>query len=304
VAKRAGRYVQINKLKMEIAVISGKGGTGKSSISAAFATLKENVVLADCDVDAANLYILFNPIHEEEQVYIGGQKARIDYNLCTNCGLCTNYCRFGAIAYSFGRVTISDIACDGCKLCSRICPFHAITMVDNNKSRMYSGTFRNGKMVYGRLAPGEENSGKLVNVVRERAKELAKSNHIKKIIIDGPPGIGCPVLSTITGVDHVVIVTEPTISGLHDLVRTVEITSKFSLKTWVIINKYDLNPDIADQISGYCADSKIEIAGMLPFDPLVVEAMVNCKSIMEWAPASAIANEIESAFKIITNGNK
>lgn len=287
---------------MEIAVISGKGGTGKSSISAALATLSEKVVLADCDVDAANLYILFNPTHEEEQIYIGGQKAVIDYSLCTNCGLCIDYCRFGAISFLNNKATISEVLCDGCKLCSRVCPSKSIKMIDSDESRMYSGTFRNGKMVYGRLAPGEENSGKLVNIVREKAKSIAKSEKIDKIIIDGPPGIGCPVISTITGVDHVVIVTEPTISGIHDLKRTIEIATKFNFKLWVIINKYDLNDDMANEIELYCNKLNISIVGKFRFDPQVVEAMVHCKSIMEYAPYSDFAKEIRSTYKMITNG--
>ena len=286
---------------MQIAVISGKGGTGKSSISAAFATLSEKVVLTDCDVDAANLYILFNPIHEEEQVYIGGQKAEINYLLCTNCSLCIDYCRFGAISFLNDKVIISETSCDGCKLCSRICPAEAITMINSDKSRMYAGTFRNGKMVYGRLAPGEENSGKLVNIVRDKAKIIAKSENIETIIIDGPPGIGCPVISTITGVDHVVIVTEPTISGMHDLKRTIEITSKFNLKTWVIINKYDLNDEMTSQIEEYCNSLNIKVAGKFPFDPLVVEAMVNCKSIIEYSSESDFSTGIRTAYKMLIN---
>lgn len=286
---------------LEIAVISGKGGTGKSSISAAFATLSEQVVLADCDVDAANLYILFNPDHEEEQVYIGGQKAEIDYSVCTNCGLCLDYCRFDAITMPEGKVVISETSCDGCKLCSRICPEEAITMIDSAMSRMYAGSFRNGKMVYGRLAPGEENSGKLVNIVREKARQKAKEENIGTIILDGPPGIGCPVISTITGADHVVIVTEPTISGMHDLKRSLGVISKFNLQAWVIINKYDLNIDVSDRIEEYCASENIRIAGRLPFDEEVVVAMVNCKSITEWIPDSAISKLIREIFNRIKN---
>ncbi len=284
---------------MEIAIISGKGGTGKSSISAAFATVSGKVVVADCDVDAANLYILFDPATEEEQVYISGRKAVIDAAICTNCGLCMDYCRFDAISNLNGQVVISETSCDGCKLCSRVCPFEAITMVIADKSRMYAGSFRNGKMVYGRLSPGEENSGKLVNIVRDKAKELAKINQIETIIIDGPPGIGCAVISTITGVDRVVIITESTISGLHDLKRTIEITSKFDLRTWVIINKYDLNLELADQITAYCKSEIIPVAGKIPFDEQVVEAMVNCKSITEWAPESEIATKINSVYNKI-----
>jgi len=284
---------------MEIAVISGKGGTGKSSISAAFATLTEKVVLADCDVDAANLYILFDPTHEEEQVFVSGQKAVIDYNICTSCGKCIDYCRFDAISDLSGKVVISETACDGCRLCARICPFEAITMENEDKSRMYTGSFRNGKMVYGRLSPGEENSGKLVNMVRDRAKQLSKDHQLETIIIDGPPGIGCSAISTITGVDHVVIVTEPTISGLHDLKRAMEITANFKLKTWVIVNKYDLNTDLSNQIENHCRQSNISIAGKYPFDRQVVDAMVNCKSIVEWAPEAEISKLIEKSFRMI-----
>jgi MinD superfamily P-loop ATPase len=286
---------------METAIISGKGGTGKSSISAAFATLGQKVVLADCDVDAANLYILFDPTHEQEEVYIAGQKAVIDYSLCLNCGLCKEYCRFGAIMFLDGRISIHEISCDGCRLCSRICPQHAISMVDNNKSRMYSGTFRNGKMVYGRLAPGEENSGKLVNIVREKARAVSKEHDIQNIIIDGPPGIGCAVISSITGTDNVVVVTEPTISGLIDLKRAIEITSKFNLKIWVLINKFDLNKELSDQIENYCVESNINFAGKLQFDPLVVEAMVKCKSIIEYAPESQISKQLIEIWNTINS---
>ena len=287
---------------MEIAVISGKGGTGKSSISAALATLSEKVVLADCDVDASNLYILFNPDIEGEEIYIGSQKAVIDYSKCINCELCIKYCKFDAIYYSDQKITISPINCDGCKLCSRICPNKAITMIDNDKSRMYYGSFRNGKMVYGKLAPGEENSGKLVNIVRDKAKKLAKANNINTIIIDGPPGIGCPVISTITGVDYVIIVTEPTLSGLKDLQRTLELTTKFNLNTVVIINKFDLNIKITEKIENFCKKSNIKIIGKLAFDPQVVAAMINCKSIIEWQPASDLSSQIKLIYNNLIYG--
>jgi MinD superfamily P-loop ATPase len=284
---------------MEIAVISGKGGTGKSSISAAFATLSEKVVLADCDVDAANLYILFDPTHEEEQVFVSGQKAIVNYDKCTSCNECIDYCRFEAISDLSGKVVISETACDGCRLCSRICPSEAITMVNEDKSKLYAGSFRNGKMVYGRLSPGEENSGKLVNMVRNKAKQLSKNHQLKTIIIDGPPGIGCSVISTITGVDHIVIVTEPTVSGLHDMKRALEITSNFNLKIWIIVNKYDFNTDLTSQIETYCKQSNISVVGKFPFERLVVDAMVNSKSIIEWAPDSEIAKMMKESFNTI-----
>ena len=289
---------------MEIAVISGKGGTGKSSISAAFATSSEKVVLADCDVDAANLFIIFNTVHEEEQVFVSGQKAVIDYELCTSCGECVDYCRFDAISDVDGKVIISETVCDGCHLCARICPFEAITMVNEDKSRMYSGSFRNGKMVYGRLSPGEENSGKLVNMVRDKAKIMAKEHQLETIIIDGPPGIGCAAISAITGIDSVVVVTEPSISGFHDMKRALEMTSPFNLKTSIIINKFDLNTDLTLEIEKYCKKKNIPVAGRIPFDRLVVDAMVNCKSIIEWAPDAEISKLIQEIYYTILKTGK
>ncbi|MGB4123087.1 MAG: P-loop NTPase [Bacteroidales bacterium] len=284
---------------MELAIISGKGGTGKSSISAAFTSMQQPVMLADCDVDAANMFILFNPTHEEEQVYIGGEKAIIDYDRCNNCGLCISYCRFDAIKCVNNIVHILEEVCDGCKLCSRICPFEAISIVQNDKSRMYSGSFRYGKMVYGRLAPGEENSGKLVNIVRAKAREIAKKHNIENIIIDGPPGIGCAVVSTITGTDHTLIVTEPSASALHDLKRTIDICNKFNLKIWVTINKADINPDMTEHIIQYCKENNIAIAGLIPFDKSVVEAMVQCKTIIEYRPESLAAKAIITIYNNI-----
>ncbi len=284
---------------MEIAIISGKGGTGKSSISAAFATLNGKVVLADCDVDAANLHLLFNPSHEEEVVYIGGQKAVIDSSLCSNCRTCIEYCRFDAISIKDEKVAISEILCDGCVLCSRICPEKAIKMVDADKSRMYSGSFRNGKMVYGRLSPGEENSGKLVNMVRDKAKRISKESGLETIILDGPPGIGCPVISTITGVDKVVIVTEPTISGLHDLQRAISVVQKFNIKASVIINKYDINISMSTRIKKWCSQNGITLEGWLAFNPQVVEAMVQGKSITEYNADLFISKKISKIWKKI-----
>jgi MinD superfamily P-loop ATPase len=289
---------------MEIAVISGKGGTGKTSITASFATLGNEVVLVDCDVDAANMYLLFNPVHEEESVFVSGHKAVIDYELCTSCGLCMNHCRFDAISEKNGSIVISEISCDGCFLCSRVCPEKAITMVASDKSMMYAGSFRNGRMIYGRLAPGEENSGKLVNVVREKASRIASQYNLDTIILDGPPGIGCPVISTITGVDKVVIVTEPTISGLRDMERAIEVVQKFNIPSFVIINKYDINESVSKQIEEWCSRKNIIIAGVIPFDRQITEAMIMSKSINEFNPESETSKKILKIWNTVINQEK
>jgi MinD superfamily P-loop ATPase len=286
---------------MEIAIISGKGGTGKSSICAAFATLNKNVVVADCDVDSANLYLLFNPAQEEKEIFMSGHKAVIIRSKCTNCKICMEYCRFDAIFLKDDEVNISEIACDGCFLCSRLCPENAIKMVRGNKNYMYSGSFRNGKMVYGRLTPGEENSGKLVNMVRQKAKEIQKTNEIENIILDGPPGIGCPVISTITGVDKVLIVTEPTISGMNDLERVIGTVIKSDRKLSVIINKSDLNTSMTNRIIDWCDKKEIQTEGMLPFDSKMVESMLQGKSITEYDPDCESSKKIKKIWAKILN---
>ncbi|HPB02559.1 MAG TPA: 4Fe-4S binding protein [Bacteroidales bacterium] len=286
---------------MEVAVISGKGGTGKSSVVASLASISKNILLADCDVDAANQYLLFQPNHSEEEVFVSGQKAEINYDVCTQCGKCIDYCEFGAISEVNGRVEISEISCDGCRLCERICPVNAISMLDNDKSRLYSGTFRYGHMVYGRLAPGEENSGRLVSLVREKAKEIAKENKYEVILYDGPPGIGCPVISTITGIDKVIIVTEPTLSGKHDLERALETVFHFRIYAMVVINKYDLNAEMTEEIKQYCATMNVPVVALLPYEPVVTEAMVNGKSYVEYAPESIVSKNTLNIWKNIQN---
>lgn len=284
---------------MELAIISGKGGTGKSSIAAAFATMGPEVILADCDVDAANLYLLFNPEHEEEEAFTGSYKAVVGHEKCSLCGQCIPVCRFDAITAESDRIIISETACDGCFLCSRICPEQAITMQKNDQSRMYTGKFRNGRMVYGWLAPGEENSGKLVNLIREKVKKLAQQNGSSHIIIDGPPGTGCPVISTITGTDKVLIVTEPGISGLSDLKRAVELVQGFNYPAMVLINKYDLNPEMTDRIETFCRGADVPVIGKLCFDPQITEAMLNCRSIVEWKPESKTCKELSRIWNKI-----
>lgn len=286
---------------MEIAIISGKGGTGKSSITAALASIAKSVVLADCDVDAANMHLIMNPSVEEETTYIAGEKAVIDYSKCNSCRICMEYCRFEAISLSENKVSIDSVNCDGCRLCERVCPLAAICMEKNDKSRMYSGTFRFGKMVFGILYPGEENSGKLVAIVRRKAKEIASLNKIDHILIDSPPGIGCSLISSITGVDKVVIVTEPSMSAFSDLVRTVELVSKFNTELSVVINKSDLCQQITNEIIAYCKQNNFKISGTIQFDPEVVYAMVNCMTINEWRPDSETSNTLKQIYNSIIN---
>jgi MinD superfamily P-loop ATPase len=276
----------------EITVLSGKGGTGKTSLSAAFAALCNNVVVADCDVDAANLYLILQPTKISEEKFVTGQKAMIDRETCNNCGECIDYCRFGAISCREGQVEITGTTCDGCMLCMRVCGNNAIRMISSENSCWYTGAILHGMMVYARLEPGEENSGKLVNVVRKKAREIAVDKESNTIIIDGPPGTGCPVISSLTGANKAIIVAESTRSGFHDMKRIIELIESFRVKPYVVINKYDLNPDISHQIADWCFDRKISMAGKIPFDVNVVEAMIHCKSIVEWMPASETSKEI------------
>lgn len=286
----------------EIAIISGKGGTGKTVLSAAFATIGKNVVVADCDVDASNLYLILLPKDYHSERFVTGYKAVIDYDICTNCGKCITYCRFDAIKNINKKVVISEIDCDGCMLCSRICSLGAVSMVKSDNSFWYTGDFRNGKMIHARLAPGEENSGKLVNVVREQTRKVLKEMGSEIIIIDGPPGTGCPAISSITGVNKAVIVTEPTCSGFHDMKRILDLTAGFKIKSYVVINRYDLNEEVTKQITDWCLSNGYVVLGKLPFDTRVVDAMVNCKSIIEWMPDSEISLKIKSIYRdIITN---
>jgi len=281
---------------MEIAIISGKGGTGKSSITSAFITLARHVVAVDCDVDAANMYLLLAPVNSGEEKFISGHHAQINKNICLNCGQCIAYCKFDALGWVGNFVNVNEIACEGCFLCSRICPAQAIEMIPSDNSRIYWGKFRYGEMVHGRLAPGEENSGKLINKLRSKARKISTDNNLATIILDGPPGISCPVISTITGVDKVVIVTEPTISGMSDLQRTIELVNKFNTEIYVIINKYDLNHDVSNNIDLWCETHNIPVIGHLPFEPKMIDAMIAGKSIVEYDSEAEISALIRDSY--------
>lgn len=284
---------------MEIAVVSGKGGTGKSSISGAFVTLAQTAVAVDCDVDAANMYLLFNPIIKEEYSFQSGKHALINPDICINCGICKELCRFDAISEKNDKMWVDKVACEGCMLCQKVCPSAAIKMVSDQESRMYVCDFRYGKMIYGRLAPGEENSGKFVNVIRQHAHRIEEECRTGIVILDGPPGIGCPVMSTLTDTDRTVIVTEPTISGLSDLQRIAEVAFNFTDAVYAIINKADLNKEMADKIKSYCEEVKIAVIAEIPFDKQVVDAMTNGKTVVEYAPQSVVASILRKAYQTI-----
>lgn len=273
----------------EIVIISGKGGTGKTTITAAFASLVENKVMADCDVDAADLHLILSPEIRHEENFYSGKTAFIRENDCTQCGKCVEVCQFDAISPDF---IVDPVACEGCGVCVYFCPADAIDFNENLSGRWFISNTRFGPMVHARLGIAEENSGKLVTLVRRQAKLLAEEQNSDFIIVDGAPGIGCPVISSITGANAVLVVTEPTLSGLHDLERVVSLASKhFQIPTFVCVNKYDLNEEITDQIENFCHDSGIGFVGKIPYDTIATEAMVQEKSIIEFSDG-VISKEI------------
>lgn len=265
----------------ELLVISGKGGTGKTSLVGAFAVLAENKVLADCDVDAADLHLLLRPTVRETKEFYGSKKAVPDRERCNGCGVCVNVCRFGAISVGKGRrnnmlqsaVQIDPVSCEGCAVCSRACPQGAITTTDSLSGRWFISDTPYGPLVYARLGVAEENSGKLVTQVRREAQSIAEDRGLDYIITDGPPGIGCPVISSISGVDLALIVTEPTVAGSHDMERILELARHFDVGAMVCVNKYDLDERKAEEIERYCRDKGIRVAGKVPFDEEVVNAL-------------------------------
>ena len=272
----------------QLVVVSGKGGTGKTVITAAFAVLADNKVMADTDVDAADLHILLHPKIVKKQEFRAGKTAKIIEDKCIKCGKCLTACRFEAVQVlkkgsDAGKFVIDPVSCEGCAFCYHICPVQAVNMEDNLSGEWYISDTKYGPFVHAKLGIAEENSGKLVTIVRENAKKVAEEKGCDLIIIDGPPGIGCPVIASISGVDGVLIVTEPTLSGKHDMARVAELARHFNMKTFAAVNKYDLNPEISDDIEAYCSEKNIIFAGRVPFDPVVAKALVNRKSIIEYS---------------------
>ena len=245
----------------QITVISGKGGAGKTTVTAMFSTLAKAVV-ADCDVDAPNLHILLQPKIVETIPFYGMKRARIIEEKCSQCGLCEELCRFEAIK----DFKVDEIRCEGCALCYRACPERAIEMVEEKRGEIYICETKFCDFVYALLSPGEENSGKLVSEVRNTAKSLAESKGVDLLIVDGAPGIGCPVIASLAGANVALIVAEPTLSGLNDMIRVIELANHFKIKPMVVINKFDLNLEVTEKIEEFCRNNGIEIVGKIPFD--------------------------------------
>lgn len=299
----------------ELVVISGKGGTGKTSIVAAFAALADKVVLADCDVDAADLHLVVDPKTVKREKFSGGSRARIMSGHCTACGKCEEVCRFDAIYFDGpgnGKVPrtfrVDPIACEGCGVCAWFCADKAIEFGPVVNGEWFISQTRHGPMVHAKLGVAEENSGKLVSLVRTRARKIAEDRKLDVVLIDGAPGIGCPVIASITGADVVLVVTEPTLSGLHDLQRVADLTKHFGIETLVCINKWDLNEDVASEIETQAGQRGLKLAGRVRYDRAVTEAQIKRKSVVEyqkggcvldigqvWGEVSAALERLESA---------
>ena len=294
----------------EILVISGKGGTGKTSLVACFASLAPNALVADCDVDAADLHLVLNPRLKSSQDFFGGKKARIIAEYCTNCGICFDLCRFDAVIKNshtgnpdLPDFSIDNIGCEGCGVCAHFCPDDAIILEQPKCGDLYLSETRFGPFVHAKLGIAAENSGKLVANVRKLARETAQKSSADYIIIDGPPGIGCPVISSITGVDIVVIVTEPTVSGLSDLKRVEKLLRHFAIPATVCINKYDINTAVTKEIIEYCDNNQIAVLGMIPYDNTFTKAQIQGVSILQYTVGGLPGRVIsiwENLLKVIS----
>ncbi|MFH0784942.1 MAG: ATP-binding protein [Pseudomonadota bacterium] len=277
----------------EIVIISGKGGTGKTSLTAAFAALAKNSVLCDADVDAADLHLLMQPEVQQRADFMGGSKAIINPEICTSCGTCRDLCRFNAITEQF---QVDTIRCEGCGVCVDFCPVTAIEFPVQRCGEWYISNTRFGPMVHARLGIAEENSGKLVSLVRKEVRQLAEKKGADLIITDGPPGIGCPVIASIGGATALVIVVEPTVSGIHDMERVVDLAAHFKVPGMVVVNKFDLNVEMTETIEELARKHNIAVLGRVSFDPAFTRAMVEGKTLFEYGESTATWQQVRDIW--------
>lgn len=257
----------------EILIVSGKGGTGKTSIVGSFAHLAESKIMVDCDVDASDLHLLLSPRSTEKHAFKSGVKARVEVDKCSSCGMCAELCQFNSITMN-ETAEISELNCEGCGVCAHFCPEEAIILEENHCGSWYIADTEYGTLVHAQLFAGEENSGKLVSFVKSKARELAEETATELILIDGAPGVGCPVIASLSNVDLAVVVTEPTLSGKHDLERILDLTDHFKIPAMICINKWDLHPEMSDEIAAACKKRGVDLLGKIPFDPMVIDCQL------------------------------
>ena len=277
----------------ELIVISGKGGTGKTSLMAAFASLAKNKVLCDADVDAADLHLIMDPEVRKRHDFQSGHTAVIDQDKCTDCGVCLDLCRWDAISNDF---EVNPIECEGCGVCVHFCPEKAIDFPENTCGEWYISDTRLGPMVHARLGIAEENSGKLVTLVRQEARKLGEERNLELILSDGPPGVGCPVIASIGGASAVLIVTEPTVSGQHDMVRVAQLADHFRVPAMICVNKFDLNLELTRDIENFAKEKGLSCLGRIPFDPIFTKAMLQAQTIFEYNTESEVGQAIKEIW--------
>lgn len=299
----------------QILVISGKGGTGKTILTASFARLAEKKVMADCDVDAADLHLILHPKVKEKHEFKGLPKAFINQKKCTGCGECAKVCRYGAVVNKDARYKMQDTryknkknnpqflidasSCEGCAICMHVCPVDAISMKDTISGEWYISETKYGPMVHAKLGIAEENSGKLVSVVRQHAKSLAQEKNLDYVIIDGPPGIGCPVIASLSGIDIALIVTEPTLSGIHDMERVISVAKHFGIQVACVINKFDINLNNTKNIENWCQINNVPFIGKIPYDQSVTESIVYGVPLVEYAE-NKVTQEMKNIWQTLS----